>query len=228
VAKHHLSVGEVFNETGSGDQSVQVMNRRRTHSEVLAEYLLQLAPSASPVIVEVGIGLTSAALAKYARDTGATYYACDLNADLVSAVRDRIDPDKLIKFRIGDSESVLGEIVQEVGRVDFAFLDSAASAMKTFREFQIVEPKFEAGSILVIDNAAIPGTNQPLRSRCRKGKIVVPYLLASPFWEVIGHPNDGDSMIAAIKRSEPDFADEAYEDVHGVWSSDLGWRRRVP
>jgi hypothetical protein len=40
---------------------------------------------------------------------------------------------------------------------------------------------------------------------------VVPYLLASPWWEVRGHPAAGDSMISAIRHENPDFVNKAYE-----------------
>jgi predicted O-methyltransferase YrrM len=153
--------------------------------------------------------LTSAILAQKARTLGARYYACDSNADLVDAMRGSISDDGFVEFRVGDSPMTLSAIAREVDYVDFAFLDGAAFAMKSFREFAVLEPKFRPGSILVMDNAALPGETRPLRSPCRKGKIVVPYLLASPFWEVIGLPEDGDGMVAAIMHEDASFADNA-------------------
>ena len=48
-------------------------------------------------------------------------------------------------------------------------------------------------------------------SPCRKGKIIVPYLLASTWWEVTGHPTAGDSMVSAVRHGRPEFADPAFE-----------------
>lgn len=213
--------------TGNLGRFDKMTDIHRTHSEVLADYLSRVSIK-SPVIVEVGVGITSATIAKYARPLKADYYACDLNAELIAALQESISPDRFVRFMVGDSEVVLSEVIQGVSRVDFAFLDGAASAMRTFREFTVLEPKFRPGSVLVMDNAAIPEHRGPLRSLCRKGKIVVPYLLASPLWEVISHPCDGDSMVAAIMHEEPIFADNAYEDIHNVFANDPEWRRRVP
>lgn len=201
----------------------------RTHSEVLSDYLGRIKTT-EPIIIEVGLGLTSGAVASFARSARARYYACDLNADLVQTLERALSPDGFIQFRVGKSEEVLRQIVSEVPRIDFAFLDGAPSAMTTFREFSILEPRFESGAILVLDNAAVPGERQKLRTPCRKGKILVPYLLASPFWEVIGLPNDGDSMVAALKHAEPDFADSAYEDIDGSVTHDVdrNWLERIP
>jgi len=102
-------------------------------------------------------------------------------------------------------------LAEQLPRIDFLFLDSAASAMHTFREFMSVERLLAPGSILLIDNAAIPGESK-LLSLARKGKILVPYLLASPYWRVAGHPQAGDSMVSAMLTDQPTHADPAYED----------------
>lgn len=204
--------------------------KHRTHSEVLSAYLGAMPHQDRPVIVEVGLGLTSAVLAAHARKHAGRYYACDLNAELVEELRRSLETDEFVQFMVGKSDESLQRIVAENPRIDFVFLDGAPSAMMTFREFRILESALHPGAILVLDNAAIPGESAQLRSPCRKGKIVVPYLLASSFWEVIGHPEDGDSMVAAIRHSEGTFADKAYEDVDGTVTHDvdLGWRRRIP
>lgn len=82
--------------------------------------------------------------------------------------------------------------------------------MHTFQEFQIIEPFLKAGASLLIDNASLPNTRVML-SPCRKGKIIVPYLLASVWWEVTGHPTAGDSMVSAVRHDCPEFADPAFE-----------------
>jgi len=50
----------------------------------------------------------------------------------------------------------------------------------------------------------------------------VPYLLASPYWEVCAHPRAGDSMISAILHSEANFANPDYEHTDYIDN----WRAR--
>lgn len=80
--------------------------------------------------------------------------------------------------------------------------------------------------LLLIDNAALPGETR-LLSPCRKGKVIVPYLQASAWWRVYGHPLEGDSMISAVRESTPDFADRDYEWPEYVdpweWSFNKEW-----
>jgi hypothetical protein len=66
-----------------------------------------------------------------------------------------------------------------------------------------------------VDNAALPGARR-LLSPVRKGKILVHYLLASPVWEVEEFPTAGDSMIAAYRHAELNYADPSYEDPEYV------------
>ena len=84
--------------------------------------------------------------------------------------------------------------------------------MHTFREFQVLERSLKAASCVLIDNAALPKKNAKfLLSPCRKGKILVPYLLASARWEVHGLPTAGDSMVSAFCHERTNFADPSYE-----------------
>ena len=164
-----------------------------------------------PVFVETGSGVSTVALAQAAGEAGGIVYSCDCNDEKVSDLKQAAGPDVgAIRFRIGDSLDSLREIVREHGRLDFVFLDSAASAMHTFREFTILEQCLERGAVLLVDNAALPNDG-PLLSPVRKGRILVHYLLASAYWEVQGHPTAGDSMVSAVMRAEPDHADPAYE-----------------
>lgn len=66
------------------------------------------------------------------------------------------------------------------------------------------------GVSLHIDNAALPDTRVML-SPCCMGKIIVPYLLASAWWEVTGHPTVGHSMFSAVRHNRLEFADPAFE-----------------
>jgi predicted O-methyltransferase YrrM len=162
------------------------------------------------VFVETGCGLSTIALNKYAKELNALAYSLDYNIekcnDLKSRSGDQLD---CIKFVIGDSLENLHEIVAK-HTIDFLFLDSAASAMHTFREFLICEPALKPGACLLVDNASLPYEKR-LLSPVRKGKIIVPYLLSSPYWEVFAHPIAGDSMISAILHREANFADPIYE-----------------
>jgi hypothetical protein len=198
---------------------------RQAHGAVIDHYLSRLPNGPERLVfVEVGAGLTTAVIASHARRLNATFYTCDINEQLLAEIAGKLAPSTNMHLAPGDSVSVLTRIAAEVDRVDFAFLDAAPSAMRTFREFQILEPLFRPGSVIILDNACLPGAWFTF-SRCRKGKILVPYLLASPLWQVIPWPHDGDSMIAAIRHAEPQWAHADYE-----WSDYQGdnWRRRVP
>jgi predicted O-methyltransferase YrrM len=127
-----------------------------------------------------------------------------------------------VHFLVGDSLRGIAEVAERHERVDFAFLDSAPSALHTFREFSALEPALRPGARVLVDNAALPGARL-LLSPCRKGRILVPYLLASPFWEVRAHPRSGDSMVSALRHDRPDFADPAHEDPDYVDD----WRRTL-
>jgi hypothetical protein len=201
---------------------------RRAHGSVIDHYLSELAADSNRserrIFVEIGAGLTTGVIATHARRLNATFYTCDINEQLLGKIAGNLAPDMRVRPVPGDSLAVLTRIASEVDRVDFAFFDSAPSASRTFREFQILEPLFQPGSVIIADNASLPCAWFTF-SGCRKGKILVPYLLASPLWQVIPWPHDGDSMIAALRHAEPLWADPDYE-----WSDYQGdnWRRRVP
>lgn len=138
-------------------------------------------------------------------------YSCDSNEEKVLHLRHLTGAETAgVRFRIGDSCESLREIVDRHDYLDLVFLDSAASAMHTFREFSIVEHRLHPGAVLIVDNAALPGERHVL-GPVRKGKILVPYLLASPLWEVIGFPTAGDSMIVAFRHENPQYSDPNYE-----------------
>jgi predicted O-methyltransferase YrrM len=197
--------------------------RVETHAERIAALLAEMPRPLPPrpVFVETGCGLSTLALAAGARELGAACYSCDVNAEKVEALR-RSAPEALadVVFLVGDSLASVAGIAERNERVDLAFLDSAPSALHTFREFRALEPRFRDGARVLVDNAALPGARLRL-SPCRKGKILVPYLLAHPLWEVRAHPRSGDSMISAVLRDRPDFADPAHEDPAYVDD----WRR---
>lgn len=187
--------------------------RNHTHGEMIG---LLLAANSDrfperPVFVETGCGISTLYLARAGREFNAIVYSCDLNSAKVRALQERAgERVSNVKFLVGDSAVLLQRLAQEHPQVHFLFLDAAASAMHTFREFQVIEPALKKGSVLLIDNAALPGETR-LLSPCRKGKIIVPYLQASACWEVHGHPDAGDSMISAICHDSAEFADPAYE-----------------
>ena len=198
--------------------------RKRSHGElikILLEKDVDRLSGKKPVFVETGCGLSTLSLAEMGARVSATIITCDYNsekADELRASSENILGN--VRFMIGDSLDSLGKIAAEHPEIHFLFLDSAASAMHTFREFLLVEQCLKPGATVLVDNAAIPGAWRVL-SPVRKGKILVPYLLASPCWEVTGHPESGDSMVSAVLRSEPDFADPAYEDADYIDN----WRR---
>jgi predicted O-methyltransferase YrrM len=146
-----------------------------------------------------------------ARKHKAEAYSIDHNPDKIADLKSNF-AEQVAGVEFVESESIraLGDLSTRYCQIDFLFLDSASSAMHTFREFQIVEQRLGPGSILLVDNAAVPGESGAL-GKVRKGKILVPYLLASAYWEVRGYPYAGDSMVAAVCRNEGHFADPDYE-----------------
>jgi predicted O-methyltransferase YrrM len=195
--------------------------RAESHGDRIRRVLAGAALPAKPVFVETGCGLSTLALAELGEGLDASVHSFDSSEDKVAALRERAGRSlERVRFWIGDSLDGLRELCGGCARVDFAFLDSAPSALHTFREFQILEPRLQPGARVLIDNAALPGAWLRL-SPCRKGAILVPYLLASPFWEVAAHPRSGDSMVSAIRHATPDHADPRYEDLDYVDH----WRR---
>lgn len=184
-----------------------------SHGEMISKliWIHSAGFSEKPVFVETGCGLSTVALAAEGRRLGATVYSCDYNHEKADELRAQVgNKVENVRFEFGDSHESLRKIAEQQARIDFLFLDSAASAMHTFREFMIVESKLNPGACIIVDNAALPREKHTL-GPARKGKILVPYLLASPFWEVIGHPTAGDSMVSAVMHKEGDYADPEYE-----------------
>lgn len=189
------------------------VKRELSHGEMISKIISAHSAefSENPVFVETGCGLSTVALAAEGHKLGATVYSCDYNNEKADELRAQVG-NKVgnVRFEFGDSLESLKRITGQHERFDFVFLDSAASAMHTFREFMLVENNLRAGACLIVDNAALPGETHTL-TPVRKGKILVPYLLASPFWEVSGHPAAGDSMVSAVMHKEGAYADPAYE-----------------
>ena len=185
----------------------------QSHGDLIKELLDQDDGNiGDPVFVETGCGVSTLALAEIGRRVGATVYSCDYNPQKAEQLKAAAgDVVSNVRFVVGDSLESLRGIADRHAVIRFLFLDSAASAMHTFREFCLIESCLHAGSQVLVDNAALPGHKMVL-SPVRKGKILVPYLLASPFWDVSGHPGAGDSMVSAVMRTEPDYADRDYED----------------
>ncbi len=203
----------------------QPPRRELTHGQMLARLIVERRPflPPDPVFVETGCGLSTVYLAEAARACNATAWSCDFNEAKVAALKRHVGEHiKHVNFLIGDSHEGLRQILARHPRLDIVFLDAAASAMHTIHEFLIIEPHMPAGSALLIDNAALPG-ERALLSPCRKGRIVVPYLLASPWWEVRGHPTAGDSMISAIRHDQPVHAHPDYEwpEFVDTWQDDF-------
>ena len=190
------------------------VRKQKTHGELIEELISASIDihHGKKIFVETGCGVSTISLGKCGSEGDVTIYTCDINSEKADELKELSGPSiGNVQFRIGSSLDSLESIAQNHDTIDFLFLDSAASAMYTFQEFMTVEKCLKTGSVLLIDNAAIPGEKH-LLSPVRKGKILVPYLLASRYWEVQGHPDAGDSMVSAIKRDSPDYADPMYED----------------
>ena len=188
--------------------------RTQDHAALIHELLAQFEPPRArrAIFVETGCGASTLALAQAARELDAFLYSCDSNEAKVEALREQLgDANEHVQFLVGDSLIGVAQIAARHERIDFALFDSAPSATHTLREFLALEPRFAAGARVLIDDAALPGARL-LLSPCRKGRLLVPYLLASPFWTVTGHPRAGDSMVSAVLDTVGARADRSYED----------------
>lgn len=197
-----------------GERLLRGVWRKEGQADLIRAQLAALEPPRTrrAIFVETGAGASTLALAHAARELDAFVYSCDSNEAKVEALREELgDAQKYVQFLVGDSLASVARIAARHDRIDFAFFDSAPSATHTLREFLALELRFAAGARVAIDDAALPGARL-LLSPCRKGRLLVPYLLASPFWTVTGHPRSGDSMVSAVLDMVGSRADRSYED----------------
>ncbi len=185
---------------------------------------LQARPPYAPVLVQTGCGPATPALAAVAERVGGVLYCCEADGDQIDALREREGAAIAdVLFLGGESLAELARIAARHERIDFALLGSAPSATHTLREFFTLEARLGPGARLLIDEAALPGARVGLRP-CRKGKLLVPYLLASPVWRVAAHPRVGESMVSAVHDRVGARADASYEDPSYVdrWLAQRG------
>jgi hypothetical protein len=194
-----------------------VMKRQVTHAKAvydLAEKTIMPTPEEGgeqSVLVEVGTGSTTISLARLAHRYGAKVYSIDISKTKIRRYQNMDSIMNNVEFKLGNSHEMLNQIAHHEPFINFAFLDGPPSALHTFEEFMIIQDYMLPCSILLIDNACLPCKTDTLSS-CRKGKIVVPYLLASPCWKVDEYLTWGDSMIAACKQyPDPDLSHPDYE-----------------
>ena len=198
--------------------------RMQDQSALIRRLLADVKPATQrPVVfVETGCGLSTLALAQMAERVGAHVYSCEVDPARIAALRER-EPELTgrVHFLEGDSVTSLQRIAARHEAVDFALFDSAPSATHTLREFQALESRLDAGARIAIDEAALPGARL-LLGPCRKGKLLVPYLLASPVWRVSAHPRTSESMVSAVYDRIGARADASYEDPAYVASLGSG------
>lgn len=192
---------------------VLTTNLTLTRSEMIKKLTKEyshLFPS-QPIFVETGAGVSTLGMAEVGKEFNAKVYSCDRNPEkineLIARTKGKLDNVEII---IGDSINILEEIVNKHGEIHFAHLDSGASAMLTFREFLTLQDYIKPGTGILVDNAALPEEKEVL-TEVRKGKILVPYLLASSHWDVQAHPKAGGSMVSATLHQEGNFAEFDYE-----------------
>jgi SAM-dependent methyltransferase len=191
--------------------------RAQSQAGLIRRLLADVKPATQrPIVfVETGCGLSTVALAQVAGRVGAEVYSCEVDPARIEALRAQApELSDCVHFLEGDSLTSLQRIAARHEAVDFALFDSAPSATHTLREFQALESRLDAGSRIAIDEAALPGARL-LLGPCRKGKLLVPYLLASPVWRVSAHPRTSESMVSAVydrlgARADADYEDPAY------------------
>jgi len=186
-----------------------------SHLQVLEYLSKSIDITDKSVLVELGVGRTTEFFNAAALKYGCQSYSFDVSSNKISSLQSKF---KLVKYQLGDSLVTLKEfadVVLNKGNfiLSLVLFDSAPSAMQTFSEFQILERFFSLGSVILIDNATLYGYDKihKVRSACRKGKILIPYLQAEPHWRVVNYPEWGDSMIYAVLHNEPKFRDNEME-----------------
>jgi len=187
--------------------------RTQDEAALVRRLLADLRPSVQhrAVFVETGCGGATPALAEVAERVGAVHYCCELDPARIDAVREASGKLDGVQFALGDSLENLRAIAARHERIDFALFGSAPSATHTLREFFALEARLGPGARLLIDEACLPGARLTL-SPCRRGALLVPYLLASPVWRVSGHARAGNSMVSAVHDRAGARADARYED----------------
>ena len=114
------------------------------------------------VIVETGTfygysaWVMACALATWG-DEGAMVYTIDPEQALIA---DQVKDHPYIDCRAGLSQNVLPELLEEVGEVQFAFLDS--SKRIAYREFQTIDPYMPEGGIICFHDTQMLNTGYAL------------------------------------------------------------------
>lgn len=206
--------------------------RTRDQGSLIRKLLAQLSPGMQRpvVLVETGCGVSTFALAETAERVGGHVYSCELDPRRIHALREASEGKlERVQFLEGDSLESLARIAARHESIDFALFDSAPSATHILREFQALERRLHPGARVLIDEAALPGARL-LLGPCRKGKLLVPYLLASPVWRVSAFPRAGNSMVSAVHDKVGARADSSYEDpAYPAWREALdGGLQPVP
>lgn len=193
-------------------------------ADVLKKYLPKIPnpDNRRVVIVETGIGLSSFPLIEYVyAHPNVVLYCIDTSKEVIKSLQEGLDPDRKVNFLHMDTEKGLQFVIGAEKYIDLLFFDAVPCAYRTFKEFQMCEHLLTPGSIYVMDNARIPEKEhikgECKGAACRKGKVIVPYLLASPHWVVKAFPQEAGGMIGAIMQPDAKYSDPAYSSKkHGI------------
>ena len=209
-AKNSNMIKKIKNKTKSFFIKVY---RNKTHSQMIETVINKHINNFEkpPVFIEIGCGKSTLTMDLMSKIYQANTYSLDIDENRINRLKSESKNNlNHINFLVGDSLQTLKYIVDKYKKIDFVFFDSSASAMQTFREFLLLENHFSDNAAILIDNASIPN-KQFVITPVRKGKILVPYLLSSNYWEVHSHIRAGDSMISALYHRKGGYADPKYE-----------------
>jgi predicted O-methyltransferase YrrM len=170
--------------------------RRRAHVRILRENLGEILDRIpSPVVLETGCvrkldeGTESTlTIASTLRGRG-RFLTFELRPEHIEVCRELCrDYNADIEYVEGDSVTNLQRMVEsgELGRVDFAFLDSTNDGDHTWKEFQTLEQSFVPGSILVCDDVLWAD----------KGRVLRPYLESSDEWRTRIYNEENGILVA--------------------------------
>ena len=178
-------------------QRRKLTGANKAHQRILTEVVNDVfkAGTADPVCVETGcvrsltaktkstLGIASA-LAGRGR-----FYTFEISPEHIAVCKEVCkDFNEHIQYVEGDSVANLKRLVDngDLSRVDIAFLDSANDGDHIWREFEVLEPTFVTGSMLVVDDVLW----------AEKGKVISPYLKQSELWNTQVHNVENGILVA--------------------------------
>ncbi len=176
--------------------ALKLREHMRGHPALIERVLGEvLARVPEPVVIETGCirsrtegTLSTVTIAARLAGRG-RFYTFELEPAHIAICREICTPyNQDIHYVQGDSVGNLSRLsgAGELDRIDYAFFDSVNDGGHIFREFQTVEDRFPAGSVVMVDDVLWGA----------KGTQIKPYLEGSPDWDTELHNIENGILIA--------------------------------